>query len=139
MNLLEILIENYDFSEPQNLEDDDILVLWTEISSGVEVFKVGENIEALDINDENYAVVYYFLSDGKKRNLFCNSEVTKFEEFLFSLRKLRDKTIFQCQFCAVFFSRNDALKSHIDSVHDGIRLGWEPQKKIKQRIYLTYF
>jgi hypothetical protein len=139
MNFLEILIEDYDLSEPGNLEDDEILVLWTEIISGIEVFKSGENLEALGINNENYEKVSNFLSEGKERNLFDESDVTKFEEFLFSLRKLRDKTIFQCQFCAVFFSRNDALKSHIDSVHDGIRLGWEPQKKIKQRIYLTYF
>jgi hypothetical protein len=54
---LDFLIENYDLSEPQNLEDDDILVLWTEITFGVEVFNVGQNLEALDINDENYAVV----------------------------------------------------------------------------------
>jgi hypothetical protein len=91
MKLLDILIENYDLSEPQNLEDDDILILWTEINSGVEFFKVGENLEALDINVENYAKISNFFSESKERNFFDDSEITKFEEFLFSLIKFNEK------------------------------------------------
>jgi hypothetical protein len=135
MNLLENLIENYNFTEPQNLEDDDILVLWTEITSGAEVFKAGETPEALDINAENYVKLSNFLSEGKKRKLFDDLQITQFEEFLFSIKKifqtvnLPDKEIsdptpeikFQCQFCPLFFSRDDGLKSHIDAVHNGVR------------------
>ena len=57
MNLLDILIDNYDLAKPQSLEDDEILILWTEITAGVELFKVGENLETLHINAKNYTKV----------------------------------------------------------------------------------
>ena len=105
MNFLDILVENYDFTEP--LEDEDILVLWKKISSGVQSLKVGEN--ALGINSDNYAKISNFLSEGKKRKLFDDSEITRIEEFFFALKKLNKKT-------------------QIDSVHTEIR---PVQKKIK--------
>ena len=105
MNFLDILVENYDFTEP--LEDEDILVLWKKISSGVQSLKVGEN--ALGINSDNYAKISNFFSEGKKRKLFDDSETTRFEEFFFALKKLNKNT-------------------HIDSAHTKIR---PIQKKIK--------
>jgi hypothetical protein len=89
MSILDSLIENYDFTEP--IKDEDILFIWKEITSGVQVFEVGE--KALDINAENYAKIFSVLSEGKKRDLFDDREVTKFEEFLISLKKLKEKTI----------------------------------------------
>ena len=120
MNLLDFITENYDLTEPQNLRDDEISVLWTDITAELEVSKVGENLQTLE-NAEKYAKVSAFLSECKKRTLFDGSEITKFEEFLLPLKTLKEKPNFQCQFCSVSFSRNDSLKLHIDSVHNGIR------------------
>jgi hypothetical protein len=115
MNLLDIFVENYDFTEP--IEDEDILVLWTEIRSGVQLFKIGEN--ALYINSKNYAKIYNFLSEGKQRKLFDESEITKFEKFIFSLKKFNDKTSFQSSFSSMFHTKKSALNSYIDSVYNG--------------------
>ena len=120
MNLLDFITENYDLTEPQNLRDDEISVLLTDITAELEVSKVGENLQTLE-NAEKYAKVSAFLSECKKRTLFDGSEITKFEEFLLPLKTLKEKPNFQCQFCSVSFSRNDSLKLHIDSVHNGIR------------------
>jgi hypothetical protein len=32
---------------------------------------------------------------------------------------------YNCQFCSMFYLKITSLKSHVDSVHNGIRLGWE--------------
>ena len=109
MKFLKILFEKYDLSEPQNLKDDEILVLWS-LTSGVQVFKVEETLEALEFNSETYKKLSNFLLEGKKRNLFDDSEVTKFQKSLFSLKKIKEKTRFQCQFCSMVYAKNDTLK-----------------------------
>ena len=65
--------------------------------------------------------VFNFLSEAQKRNLFDDSQITKFEEFIFSLKKLKEKTKFQCQFCSLSYVYSNSLKLHINSVHNEIR------------------
>ena len=95
MNLLDIFIENYDFTGPQNLSDDDISLLWTEITSGIEVFKVGEN---LDIKAENYAKVLLSSQRVKSGNYLMIQKLKNLRNFYFLWKNWKKKEGFNANF-----------------------------------------
>ena len=133
MEFSDILIKKYDLTDLERLDDEEILILWIEITTGFETLNLEDNPKYNALKPVNFTSWNNLVTELKDRNLLENQKIpkiissqeinqndTKMGKCSLKIRTGLTKR-FQCKFCVVRMNLISKLIVHINNVHFGHR------------------
>ena len=133
MNFADSLIKKYDMTDLKTLDDEEIFILWIEITTGLDILDLEENLEFNTLKPINFMLWNNLVTEVKNRNVLEIETIPKIissNEYATRIENIPRKVQtgdsqrtnrFQCEFCIKRMSKITDLKQHINSTHFGHR------------------
>ena len=133
MNFADSLIKKYDLTDLKNLDDDEIFILWIEITTGFDTLILEENSKFNALKPMNFMSWNNLVTEVKDRNLLENEKIPKILSSSQYATRIENRPLkvqtrdfqlskrFRCDFCVKGMTELTGLIQHINSIHFGHR------------------